>query len=88
LAAYNNHNRQISVPRPEFEPTIPVSERSQTQPLDREAIGIVYRELIISNLYCLARDNFTLRSSKFMCRIYNKTETEFGIKPGGVDFFM
>ena len=34
------HNRQTSMPPAGFEPTIPVSERPQTYPLDRAATGI------------------------------------------------
>jgi hypothetical protein len=37
LTKHNTHNRQTSMPPPEFEPTIPTSERPQTHTLDRAA---------------------------------------------------
>jgi len=40
LTTHNTHNRQTSMPPVGFEPTIPASERPQTNSLDREATGI------------------------------------------------
>ena len=40
LKTHNTHKRQTSMPPAGFEPTIPASERPQTQVLDRAATGI------------------------------------------------
>ena len=40
LTTHNTHKRQTSMPPAGFEPTILVSERPQTQALDRAATGI------------------------------------------------
>jgi hypothetical protein len=40
LTRHNTHKRQISIPSPGFEPTIPASKRPQTHALDRVATGI------------------------------------------------
>jgi len=40
LTAHNTHNGQTSMPPAGFEPTLPASERSQTDVLDRVASGI------------------------------------------------
>ena len=42
LTTHNTHKRQTSMPPAGFEPTILVSERPQTQALDRAATGIGY----------------------------------------------
>ena len=39
LSTHNIHKRQISMPPPGFEPTIPASEQPQTHALDRVATG-------------------------------------------------
>ena len=39
LTTHNNHNRQISITRAGFEPTISVGERPQTYAFDRAATG-------------------------------------------------
>jgi len=39
LTTHNTHNRQTSMPRVRFEPTISASERPQTYALDRAATG-------------------------------------------------
>ena len=39
LTTHKTHNRQTSMPRVGFEPTIPVGERPQTYALDRAATG-------------------------------------------------
>jgi hypothetical protein len=51
LTTHNTHNRQTSMPPVGLEPTILVSERSQTHALDRTATGIGY---ITYNLYNLS----------------------------------
>ena len=45
LTTHNNHNRQISMPRVGFEPTISAGERPKTYALDRAATG--------TGLYCI-----------------------------------
>jgi hypothetical protein len=40
LTTHNTHNRQTSMPLVRFEPTIPASERPQTDALDRAATAI------------------------------------------------
>jgi hypothetical protein len=40
---HNVHKRQTSMPPAGFEPTIPGSQRPQTQPLDRAAAGIGFK---------------------------------------------
>ena len=40
LTTHNTHNRQISMPPVEFEPTISAGERPQTYALDRSTTGI------------------------------------------------
>jgi hypothetical protein len=47
---YNTHNRQTSMPPERFEPTILVSERSQTHALDRAATGIGCVKITVSKL--------------------------------------
>ena len=39
LTTHNTHNRQISMPRLGFEPTISAGERPKTYALDRAATG-------------------------------------------------
>jgi hypothetical protein len=49
LTKHNTYNRQISIPRVEFEPTISAGERQQTYALDRAACGRSPTEIVSSN---------------------------------------
>ena len=40
VSDHKTHKRETSMPPPEFEPTMPASERPQTHALDQVAIGI------------------------------------------------
>jgi hypothetical protein len=53
LARHNNHNRQTNISPPEFETTIPASERPQNHALDRVATGhstILVYDLLTASL--------------------------------------
>jgi hypothetical protein len=50
LTTHNIHKRQTSMPSAGFEPTIPVSERPQTQALDRTATGIGTHLILPTNI--------------------------------------
>ena len=45
LTTHDTHKRQTCVPRGEFEPEIPISERTQAHALDREGTPVI-RKLI------------------------------------------
>ena len=72
LTTHNTHNRQISMPRVGFEPTISAGERPKTNALDRAATGtglqVLLASIIVQKLQFFAWFRFMYLTAFFMFR--------------------